>query len=284
MLEDLDSSLAALFDDAAAPEALRSADVAFDTPDKDYRPTQPTLNLFLHEVTENRTLRDEARVVTPSVSTRADRRPGAGDKYSSRLPSMRLDCTYLVTAWSIQAAGLKAAEEHRLLGLALRWLGCFPVLDEKFLRGSLSSPPQPYPLPTVLARTQEGRSNGEFWTALGIVPRLAFSLTVTITVDPYDEVEEFTAVQDVRIRPASISDPALSGFVLDHVLAPVPGAIVTVLETGARTTSGPDGGFAVSGLDFGNYTLQVQQGARPPEQVPVTYQADHQIHTLVLTG
>ena len=273
MLEDLDSSLAALFDAAAAPEALRSADVAFDTPDKDYRPTQPTLNLFLHEVIENRTLRDEARVMTR-----------VGDTYTSRLPSMRVDCTYLVTAWSVQSAGLKAAEEHRLLGLALRWLGRFPVLDERFLRGSLSTPPQPYPLSTVLARTQEGRSNGEFWTALGIAPRPALSLTVTITVDPYDEIEEFAAVQDVRIRSASISDPVLSGQILDRELVPVPAAVVTVLETGATTTSGPDGGFAVPGLDFGNYTLQVQQGVRPPEQVAVTYRADHQTHTVVLTG
>ena len=104
-----------MFADAAAPADLRNADISFDTPDKGYQPAQATMNLFLHEVAENRTLRDEARVI--------DR---TGDAYTSRLPSMRLDCTYLVTAWSAKAGGLKAQEEHHLLGLALIWLGRIP--------------------------------------------------------------------------------------------------------------------------------------------------------------
>ena len=31
---------------------------------------------------------------------------------------------------------------------------------------------------------------GEFWTALGIAPRPAFSLTVTIALQPYAETEQ----------------------------------------------------------------------------------------------
>src|SRR3954467_11434440 len=126
MFQDLDATFKALLDDAAGPPEVQAADVSFDTPDRDYQPGQATVNLFLHEVTENRELRDEARVVER-----------IGDTYTSRLPSLRVDCTYLITAWSAQAGGLKAVEEHRLLGLALQWLSRFPVLDDRFLRGAL---------------------------------------------------------------------------------------------------------------------------------------------------
>ncbi|MGW3347202.1 Pvc16 family protein [Nonomuraea rubra] len=272
MFDDLDATVKALFDDAAAPAELRAADISFDTPDRAYKPSQATVNLFLHEVCENRALRDEARVMTRS-----------GDRYTSRLPSLRVDCAYLATAWSAQAGGLKAAEEHRLLGLALRWLSRFPVVDERFLRGSLRTPPQPYPLSTTVAQTQEGRSNAEFWSALGVPPRPAFSVTVTMTVDPFDEADELAAARRLHLGSTVIPHAALAGLVLDHTLAPVQGAEVTVVETGARTASAAGGEFAVPGLAFGDYTLRVQPPGGPAEQLAVTYAADHQRLTVVLS-
>jgi hypothetical protein len=272
MFDDLDATVKAVLDDAAAPAELRAADVSFDTPDRDYKPTQATVNLFLHEVSENRTLRDEARVMTRT-----------GDGYTSRMPSLRVDCTYLATAWSTQAAGLKAAEEHRLLGLALQWLSRFPVVDERFLRGALRTPPQPYPLTTLVAQTQEGRSNAEFWSALGVAPRPAFSVTVTLTVEPYDQVEQFAAAQVFRVASTLIPRAALAGRVLDHNLAPVPGAAVAVVGTGAQAVSAANGEFVVPGLDFGAYTLRVQPAGGPAQEVPVTYAAEHQLLTVVLS-
>jgi hypothetical protein len=272
MFDDLDATMKALLDDPSAPADLRAADVSFDTPDRDYKPAQATINLFLHEVTENRALRDEARVMER-----------VGDRYSARLPSLRVDCTYLTTAWSAQAGGLKAAEEHRLLGFALQWLSRFPVVEDRFVRGALKTPPQPYPLSTVVAQSREGRSNAEFWTALGVAPRPAFSVTVTLTVEPYDQVQEFAAVQDVRVISTMIPHAALAGRVLDHGLAPVTGAAVTVVETGTHTVSAANGQFVVPGLEFGAYTLRVQPTGGSPEQVAVTYAADHQLLTVVLS-
>jgi hypothetical protein len=272
LFNDLDATLEALLDDTAAPADLRAADVSFDTPDKDYKPTQATVNLFLHEVIENRTLRDDARVISQTANG-----------YTSRLPSLRVDCTYLITAWSAKTGGLKAAEEHRLLGLALQWLSRFPVVDEGFLRGSLKTPPQPFPVSTMVAQAQEGRSNSEFWSALGVPPRPAFPVTVTVTVEPYDEVEEFAAVQAMRIGSTQGRHPRLGGWILDDALAPVAAAAVTVVETGAQTTSAATGEFAFAGLDFGSYTLRVQPAGRPAEQAAVTYAAEHQLHTVVLS-
>src|SRR3954453_7252706 len=137
MFQDLDATLRALMSDPAAPADLRAADVSFDTPDRGYQPAQATLNLFLHEVVENRELRDEARVMARTETG-----------YTSRLPSLRVDCAYLVTAWSSRTAGFRAQEEHHLLGLALLWLSRFPVIDDRYLQRVLKTPAPPYAVPT----------------------------------------------------------------------------------------------------------------------------------------
>jgi hypothetical protein len=273
MFQDLDATLQAVLSDAAAPAALRNAEISFDTPDKDFQPPHASVNLFLHEVSENRALRDDARTLQRTGTT-----------YKSTPPSLRVDCTYLVTAWSVNTAGLKAQEEHQLLGLALLWLSRFPVIDETYLRGTLANPVQPYPLSTVLAQVKEGRGFGDFWTALGIPPRPAFSLTVTIALQPFDVVDEIPAVQQAQVRTSSLDWPALTGRVLDHELRPVPAATVTVAETGAEATTGATGDFAFPGLAFGAYTLRASAAGRPDQQVPVTYAADSQVHDIIFAG
>lgn len=274
MLDDLDATLQAMFADAGAPADLRNADVSFDPPDKDFSPGQPTVNAFLHEVAENRLLRDEARVL--------ERVGGPGDGYTSRLPSLRLDCTYLITAWSALAGALKTREEHHLLGLALIWVSGFPVLDDRFLQGALKTPAQPYPLATTVAQTREGQPMGEFWTALGVPPRPGFSLTVTITVDPSAQTEQLSAFKSLDVQGTSPQFPALSGRVLDHTLAAVAAATVTVAETGAQQACDAAGRFAFAGLPFGAYTLNVQAAGVPGQQVSVTYAADSQIHNVIM--
>lgn len=59
MYQDLDKTLNNLLNDATAaaiPAELLAADVSFQTPDKNYKPTTPdtAVNLFLYEVKENR--------------------------------------------------------------------------------------------------------------------------------------------------------------------------------------------------------------------------------------
>jgi hypothetical protein len=273
MFNDLDATLRAILDDSGAPADLRGAETSFETPDKDFAPAQPTVNLFFYEAQENQQLRDNAPVVT-----RADGR------YVSRQPPVRVDCTYLVTTWSTKTGALKAEEEHRLLGLALLWLNRFPVIGDGFLRGGLANPPQPFPLPVMVAQLKEDQSSGQFWTALGIPPRPAFSLTATIAMDLLEAAEEYPEVRGVRLEPASLVSPALGGRVLDAALAPVAGAAVTVVETGDDRTVGDDGTFTFAGLAFGDYTLLVQAPNRPEVRTPVAYAEDSQIHNVVLPG
>lgn len=270
MFQDLDATLKSMLADAAAPADVRSADVSFDVPDKDFKPAQATVNLFLHDVQENRTLRDDAPLVERVVGG-----------YASRRPPLRVDCTYLSTTWSPKPAGLKVEEEHRLLGLVLLWLSRFPVIEDRFLQGSLKNPPQLYPLPAMAGQMKDGQSMGQFWTALGVAPRAAFSLTVTLGMQAFDEVTQFQAVDAVQVEITSLTHPTLTGRVLTSALAPA-AARVTVVETGRQATADATGGFAFDGLDFGAYTLLVQVTNQPDVRTPVQYAADSQVHNVIL--
>ncbi|WP_370941816.1 Pvc16 family protein [Amycolatopsis sp. cg5] len=268
MFHDLDATLSAMLGDAAAPEELRNAHVSFEAPDRSYAPAQKTVNLFLHEVAEERALRDDGRALER-----------VGDTYRTRSPSLRVTCVYLATVWSAETAALKAREEHRLLGLTLLWLARFPVIEDRFQQGGLTG--QPYPLSTMVARTAEGQSMGHFWSALGIAPRPAFSVSVTIAMDLGQAEEQFRAVEGFRLESMSPQQPVLAGRVLDQALAPVAGASVTVVERGTNVLSDARGLFTVTGLDFGGYTLRVR-AAGHTQDVPVTYAKDSQVHNVVL--
>ena len=189
MFHDLDATLRAMLDDLAAPAGVRTADVSFDPPDKTFTPSTPTVDLFLLDLQENRTLRDPSPV-----------RERVGRVVVNHRPP-RMDCSYLVTAWSAQSGALKVEEEHRLLGEVLLWLGKFPVVDARFLKGSLANPPQPTSPPLEVAQTREGVNLGQFWSALGVPPRPAFTLTVTVALQSVPEPETGEKVDGVVLQP-----------------------------------------------------------------------------------
>ncbi|MET7900739.1 Pvc16 family protein [Streptomyces sp. NPDC005355] len=273
MFQDLDATLKALLGAAGAPAEVRAAEVSFDTPDKDFSPAQSTVNLFLHDVQENRVLRNDAPLLD---------RNAAG--WTARRTPLRVDCTYLTTTWSPSTGGLKAAEEHRLLGLTLEWLSRFPEIEERFLMGGLTSPPQLYPLPLTVAQVQEGQGTGQFWTALGVAPRPAFSLTVTVGLPAHEAEERYPAFKGLRIEMASMGQPALAGRVLDNALSPVASAQVTVVEADRQVMTDRAGGFTFDGLEFGTYTLLVRFPGRPDVHKPVDYRADGQVHDVIFPG
>jgi hypothetical protein len=177
MFQSLDDTLRQLLDDLAAPPFLRGADVSFETPNRSYAPQQRTVNLFLHEVKENRELRDPVPIVERVNGTAVRRRA-----------PMRVLCSYLVTAWAGQGtAGALVSQEHRLLAEAFAWLSQFPALPESVLQGALAGS-QPYPPPAAVGQLEDTRVLGEFWSALGTPPRAAFALSVTIAMPPSADV------------------------------------------------------------------------------------------------
>jgi hypothetical protein len=248
MFQDLDSTLQAIVEDPAAPGLLRDADVSFETPDRDYAPDKTTLNLFLHEVSENRDLRDPEPILTFDQGT-----------YKRRLPPLRTDCRYLVTAWSTKTGALRAAEEHQLLGQSLAWLSRFGTIPESHLRGALVG--QPYPPPTLVAQVDGRHATSEFWSALGIAPRVAFRVVVTVAL----ELELETIVgpevvsRELRLgerRAGQESLFAIGGTVRDaSSKALIVDAAVRIepLARGARTDA--LGRYRFGKLRAGRYTL-----------------------------
>ena len=251
MFHDLDSTLTAILNDASAPTELRNADVTFQTPDKNFAPGQPTVNLFLFDVKENRARREQV--------PHAER---LGDAFVRRFPPLRVDCTYLVTTWSSEIGAIKIAEEHRLLGLAFLWLSRFGTVPDVFLQGSLAN--QPF-APLALLAHMEGRPNiGEFWSALAISPRPSFTLVATIAMTLALELPEGPPVVTHEIRLEIKDRPGtreatfeIAGIVRNAAtLAPLADASVTLLELERTARTDLAGRFRFDGLKSGPYTLR----------------------------
>src|SRR2546429_143298 len=102
MLHLLDESLEA-FLRAAVPLPKREVDVSFAAPDRDWaaRVSRPTVNLYLWDVRRNLDQRDGGMETVVGDDGRPQRRP----------PLPRVDCRYLVTAWTSAVQGGGAAEE-----------------------------------------------------------------------------------------------------------------------------------------------------------------------------
>jgi hypothetical protein len=260
MFQDLDDTLEVILDDAGAPLELRNAAVSFEPPDRNFAPAQPTINLFLYEVKENRELRDPVPI-TEIVA----------GQFVSRMPPLRVDCCYLVTAWSAQTGAAKIVEEHLLLAQALVWLSRFTTVPDGFLQGSLAG--QLFPPPTLVAQMDGDKSSGEFWSALGSSPRPGFYLVVTIAMELGLATPEGPAVvtKEIQLTSGSVSESVfqIGGTVVDDATsAPIDDAQVTMVELNRSVSTGPDGRFTFPGVAAGNHTLRVSaSGFATREQV-----------------
>ncbi|NTU80478.1 MAG: DUF4255 domain-containing protein [Chloroflexales bacterium] len=248
MFHYLDSTVRAILDDPAAPARVREAQVSFLTPDRNFTPDVLTLNLFLHEVRENMALRDPLPIVERH-----------GSSFERRLPLLRVDCAYLVSAWSYETGAAKIVVEHELLGLALAWLSRFPTVEASYLQGGLVD--QPFAPPTLVAQA-DARHTSELWSALGIAPRPTFSLTVTLAID-LDLVVQGPLVTGVARDYRSGDTPfetlhTLNGLVFGPAQRPVVDALVEIQDTGARATTNAAGQFHFARLPVGALTVIVR--------------------------
>jgi hypothetical protein len=251
MFHDLDETLNQILDDRAAPKELREAEVSFLTPHGTYEPQGATVNLFLYEVKENLVLRDVQPIVT--------QRNGV---YQRRRPPLRVDCTYMASAWVAKPPADEATVklEHQLLGQAFAWLSCFPTIPDRYLKGGLTT--QPYPPPTIVAQMDGDRRSAEFWSALGIPPRPTFSLVVTIALElEIAAVEAGPPVIAIEGLYGAPGEPEtlrhIGGRVLDDKGKPVVGALVELLEAGLQARTDSSGRYLLPHPADGSYTLRV---------------------------
>lgn len=249
MFHDLDLTLRKMLDDASVPPSLAGIDVSFKTPDKAFAFQQATVDLFLYGVHENRVLRDPVPILD-----------WVGNAFVRRTPPLRIDCDYLVTAWSKEPDAAGVAEERQILAKALMKLSRFPVIPPIYLQNSLVG--QLFPAQLWVAQSDDSKSLGEFWSALGVSPRSSFHVMVTIAMDLQVTVPEGPPVITRELNLDDDLDPAtpgesvfaIGGVVRDAAAAVVAGAVVT-LDGDRPTTTDAEGSFRFSGLVAGTYAL-----------------------------
>jgi hypothetical protein len=176
MIDDLDLTIAALLEHDLPPEILEQAAITFATPDEGFPPdpvSLPALDLFLYDMRENRELRSREWV----VELNADK-----TELTRERQPVRVDCSYLVTAWPNPSSMTPALDEHRLLGAVLQVLLRHPVLPKSRLQGVLAQIDGE--MPTAALQQGQADDMASFWQALGGRPRAAFGYTVTIAVQP----------------------------------------------------------------------------------------------------
>jgi len=152
VIHDVDASLSALL----AAEALNGteAEVLFDAPTKDWaaRRNSPTVDVFLYDIREDVSRRDQmAQPVRGADGRVVGREP----------PPRRFKLSYLLTVWT-----RRPEDEHRLLAQLLTTLVRYDRIPDAHLRGELAGQPLPVILNLALPPTQD-RSLSDIWGALG---------------------------------------------------------------------------------------------------------------------
>lgn len=192
MLHQLDESIET-FLRAAVPLPARDIDVVFEAPDGEWatRVSRPTVNLYLWDVRLNLSERDFGEQLIEDQDGRRFRRD----------PLPRVDCRYLVTAWTSEVR-----DEHSLLGSVLAALLLHPVIEEEHLQGALAAV---RPVPSLRLHSGDGSENSDFWSALGGQLKPGLDLVVTATVDAAALVAAGPAVEGLEVTAVpSLTPPA----------------------------------------------------------------------------
>jgi len=219
------------------------------------------VNLYLHDLVENVSMRDE--------SYRLIGKPEEGMLGRRRGP-VRMDLSYLVTVY----AGDEPAAEHRLLaevlGVFLRCLAA-PV---KYLAGSLEGEGSHTLLMEIAQPDHRERTDPvSIWQAVGGKLRPALSLIVTAPFDPFD-TKWMRVVREAVLGtgpvpmsgapgapvPASAARVSIAGIVLDQEgETPIIDAVVTVLGRPEEAITDDRGFFFLANLPPGAQTVYVDK-------------------------
>jgi hypothetical protein len=193
MIADLDRTLEALLKHELPEDLIRQVNITFAAPDEAFPPTSvklPALDLFLYDVRENRELRSNEWILERNTD---------GTAVQRRSP-VRIDCSYLITAWASDGSPTPAHDEHHILSETLRAILRHPRItkEKNFLQGSLRD--QAPDVATVSIQPGHLQSLAEFWQALGGKPKAALNYTVTIGIEPDGPKDDVNVVTDKRLQ------------------------------------------------------------------------------------
>jgi hypothetical protein len=294
MIDHLDALLHRLFRNAIA-ELSSDAQVRFQPPDEDWRALVPiisdadgnpanSLNVYLADLRENRALRSNAR-----------ERTLVGQEVFETPPPRRIDCHYLISAWSpvtVSIAIDPTLDEHALLAEAARVIGAHDELDPVAIYAA-STPPQSPPaaladekFPITLLPVEGFPKIAEFWGTMGEKnrwkPFLYAVITLALRETPLRAGPIVTTTTTRTLQrdvPASANTRFhIGGAVLDSATPPNPVALawVELLTQGnerrAFTRADALGRFVFADIAAGSWRLQASAptlGVSPPRDISV---------------
>lgn len=263
MLRDLDLTLIRLLrEKVPLPEA--GYDLSFERPDEKWAgglsTQKQTVNMYLYDIHENRELRSNEPVLL--------RHPDG--TMTVKQPPVRINCVYLVTAWS-PATVDAALEEHHLLSRVLSTFLRYPTIPEDLLEGSLAG--QEPPLPLVAAHPDGPKNFGEFWMAVGNKIKPSLSIVVTVGFDLAElpagpAVTTRAAAYEQKDFPETREESFHIGGRVVEMGNPDEGvgrAKVTVKERGLYAVTDGEGYFKLFDLPAGTWTFKAEAGDRSTE-------------------
>jgi len=252
------------------PVRQNEIEIVFDQPTQEWsaRVGNPTLNIYLHEIRENRQLRGAeqfSETQLPDGTVEIRRNP------------VRIDLHYLVTAWS-----KKEEDQHHLLGLAMVALLRNPFLPDDVCPEALKGHPVPIPI-EVSHTTDETKNWSDFWTTMNNRLRPGLTVSVTLLIDPYRPVIA-PIVQTSEVRFAQKGGLQKS-VVEEKVYWKAGGEIITgkydpslltlIWEEKGVEIPLENGHFLISKIEAGTYHLAIRLNDRllkrhkftiPPEE------------------
>lgn len=256
MFHDVDETLRRLFVDDV-PIRNGEVDIAFERPDREWsgRISKPTLNLFLHDIRENTSLRRE----------RLQTGPTGDGRVTLQRPPRRIDLTYLITAWTKESE-----DEHRILARVLAAMYRHGEIGDEYLQGDLAD--ADVPVCTCIAKPDQLVKPHDLWSVLDNEVHVSLSWTVTAPLDV------FRPMVGSLVRTAEVAVSRTGGEwaeVIRHIgglvhakgdtAFGIPNASVSLVGTGFETTTDADGRYRFTNVADGAYDVVVDAPDGKPE-------------------
>jgi hypothetical protein len=250
MLNELDETLKTLLqqDLPRVTERIEADgfDISFEVPNREFRArlTRPTLSLYLYNIQENRVLR-----ARPWSKSRDN------GTVTTRRPAVRLDCNYMVTAWSNEVE-----DEHRLLTGATRVLFRNPILPQDVLQGELAGDMD---IMTEVAQPDSFKDVVDIWSVLDndLHPSVRVTVTIPLELDVEYTTTEVTShdigLGDPGWTPGPTRPMRMTGRI-ERDGQPLPGVLVRADQASATTDD--RGEYALDRVTPGRQLVWVRLG------------------------
>ena len=248
-LADLDEALEMLLRRELSGTGFDGIAIAFDAPDREWAKalTQPTLNLFLYDLRENR----QRRAATWDGATEDGRR-------TETRPPLWLDASYTLTAFS-----RAVQDEHRLLSQALTALSAHPDLPDDVLAGPLAAVRQQCGAIHTRVGDPGHDATPDFWTAVGGPYKLSFHYIVTVPFPsgavlhrgPPVHVQRLSVGDTVTRRPDLEERARVAGTVVEADGTPAAAVWVNLRDLGRMCESDALGHFSFTAVPPGTHAV-----------------------------